>query len=376
MLSLAVAHMRTASHALWALLCLVAGSPTAAAGATISAQVTWQPSTSSGVVGYRIYTRLLSSIYGAPQDAGLPTPAPNGSLTFVITGLDATTDYAFAVTAYATDGTESGFSNELTLSATTPTTTLPTTTTSSSTTTTTPPPSSTTSSTTTTTAPPFTTTSSSTTTSTIRRHHHKTAATRQSTASSVALDGGTSSCTLRSDGSPCYPGDPCENGECRTSTCVAARSPIGGNRFLDVGRFRLRALGTRGRLVAQGSFSPATVIDPTASGATVEVRAQADGDLVYRATVPGWAFHPDRSGRSFHYAVPRAGMPAGSEGLKSLALRFDGQTMSVRVRATVSGSVSRLAPTRLAWMVQLGEECVRNVNLVCAATPDGGTGCD
>ena len=370
--------MRTAAHALWALLCLVVGSPATAAGATISAQVTWQPSASSGVVGYRIYTRLLSSTYGASQDAGLPTPAPDGSLTFVIAGLDAAIDYAFAVTAYAADGTESGFSNELTLSAATPTTTLPTTTTSSSSTTTTPPPSSTTSSTTTTTAPPFTTTSSSTTTSTIRRHHHKNGATTHSTASSVALDAATSSCTLRPDGSPCYPGDPCENGECRTSTCVAAPSPgpIGGNRFLDVGRFRLRALGARGWLIAQGSYSPATVIDPTASGATVEVRAQVDGDLVYRATVPGWAFHPDRSGRSFHYAVPRAGMPPGSEGLKSLALRFDGRTMSVRVRATVSGPVSRLAPTRLAWMVQLGEECVRNVNLVCAATPDGGTGCD
>jgi len=370
--------MRTAAHTLWVLVCLVAGSPATAAGATISAQVTWQPSASSGVVGYRIYTRLLSSTYGAPQDAGLPTPAADGSLTFVITGLDATTDHAFAVTAYAADGTESGFSNELTLSATTPTTTLPTTTTSSSSTTTNPPPSSTTSSTTTTTAPPFTTTSSSTTTSTIRRHHHKNGATTRSTASSVALDAGTDSCTLRPDGSPCYPGDPCENGECHMATCVAAPSAgaLGGSRLLDVGRFRLRALGTRGRLVAHGSFSPAMVIDPTASGATVEVRAQADGDLVYRATVPGWAFHPDRSGSSFHYAMPRAGLPPGSEGLKSLELRFDGQTMSVRVRATVPGSGSRLAPTRLAWMVQLGEECVRNVNLMCAATPDGGTGCE
>jgi hypothetical protein len=143
-----------------------------------------------------------------------------------------------------------------------------------------------------------------------------------------------------------------------------------------VRKFAANAVGTHQRLVAQGAFAPASLVDPTASGATVELRAQEDGRLLYRATVPGWAFHPDRSRTSFHYVGPRAAMVPGAEGLKRLGLRFDGTTTTVKLRAVVSGSVSRSAPARLAWMVRVGEQCVRNVDLRCTARPRGGFGCD
>src|SRR5438093_9183421 len=364
--------MRTRIRALAALLSLVAGSPVAAAGTTASAQLRWQPSSSAGVVGYRIYTRALGGTYGPPQDAGLPTPAPDGTLGFTITGLDAAIAYAFAVTAYASDGTESALSNELTLSITT--TTLPSTTTSSTTMTTAPP--STTSS--------STTTSSSSTTSTIRRHGHKTTqSTTSSTTSTtrpatspLAVKAMTDSCTLLPDGSPCYSGDPCVAGVCTDSTCLSVSpslSPVRGTAELMVRQFAANAVGTHQRLVAQGAFAPASLVDPTVSGATVELRAQEDGRLLYRATVSGWAFHPDRSRTSFHYVVRRAAMVPGAEGLKRLGVRFDGTTTTVKLRAVVSGSVSRSA---LAWMVRVGEQCVRNVDLRCTARPRGGFGCD
>ena len=163
-------------------------------------------------------------------------------------------------------------------------------------------------------------------------------------------------------------------GVCTDSTCVSVSpslSPVGGTAELMVRQFAANAVGTHQRLVAQGAFAPASLVDPTVSGATVELREQEDGRLLYRATVPGWAFHPDRSRTSFHYVVRRAAMVPGAEGLKRLGVRFDGTTTTVKLRAVVSGSVSRSA---LAWMVRVGEQCVRNVDLRCTARPRGGFG--
>lgn len=103
---------------------------------TFAVRVRWLPSASPGVAGYRVYQRVLTGAYGVPYDAGLPAPAVDGTLGYTVTGLETTVSYAFRVTAYAADGTESAPSNELVLAASTTTST--TTTTRPSTTTTTP----------------------------------------------------------------------------------------------------------------------------------------------------------------------------------------------------------------------------------------------
>jgi hypothetical protein len=123
---------------------------------TYTAKVRWQPSTDPTVAGYHVYTRMLTGSYGTPQDAGNPTPAADGTMSCLVTGLDSAVGYAFAVTAYESNGNESAFSNELTLPpqpTTTTTSTMPrpsttsTSTTSTSTTSRTAPPSTTTTST-------------------------------------------------------------------------------------------------------------------------------------------------------------------------------------------------------------------------------------
>jgi hypothetical protein len=80
---------------------------------TFAARLRWLPSADPGVAGYRVYPRLLNAPYVSAQDAGLPVPASDGTLSSVVTCLDRAMDHAFAVTAYLRDGEESPFSNEL-----------------------------------------------------------------------------------------------------------------------------------------------------------------------------------------------------------------------------------------------------------------------
>src|SRR5690349_16233114 len=66
----------------------------------------WDPSSSSGVSGYRIYWGGASGSYTNYLDVGNATSAS-------ISNLSAGNAYFFAVTAYNTLAVESGFGNEI-----------------------------------------------------------------------------------------------------------------------------------------------------------------------------------------------------------------------------------------------------------------------
>jgi hypothetical protein len=121
--------MRTRWWRLGWLVGALCAAPLQARAQTYTASVVWQPDSGSSVAGYHVYTRTLDAGYGAPLDAGLPAPAPDGTMSYLVAGLDATVAHAFAVTAYASDGSESAFSNEVTVAAQVTTTTTSTTTT-------------------------------------------------------------------------------------------------------------------------------------------------------------------------------------------------------------------------------------------------------
>jgi len=74
----------------------------------------WDPHTEPNLAGYKLYYGRTSRAYDHVIDVGLVT-------TYRVTGLPGGT-YYFAVTAYAADGTESGYSNEVstTLAASAP----------------------------------------------------------------------------------------------------------------------------------------------------------------------------------------------------------------------------------------------------------------
>jgi hypothetical protein len=78
--------------------------PTTNSGTTVS--LSWNPSTSTNVVGYKIYMGTTSGVYSSSSSVGNVT-------TFTVTNLAFGTTYYFAVTDYDTNGLESDFSNEV-----------------------------------------------------------------------------------------------------------------------------------------------------------------------------------------------------------------------------------------------------------------------
>ena len=79
---------------------------TSTSGSVGTATLTWQPSTSTDLSGYKVYMGTASGVYNSPVTVGNVTSHTVSSL-----GIGST--YYFAVTGYDTNGNESGFSNEV-----------------------------------------------------------------------------------------------------------------------------------------------------------------------------------------------------------------------------------------------------------------------
>ena len=107
------------TRVVWGLVASALLAPVAAGAASYSASYSararWQPSGDAGVTGYRVYTRPPGGAFVLALDAGLPAPAIDGTMAAVLRGLDVCTAHGVVVTAYRADGTESAFSNEITL---------------------------------------------------------------------------------------------------------------------------------------------------------------------------------------------------------------------------------------------------------------------
>ena len=76
-------------------------------------RVAWDPNNEPDLAGYRVYWGAASGSYGTPANAGTAT-------SYTITGLTAGQTYYLAVKAYDSSNNESGFSNEVSGTATDP----------------------------------------------------------------------------------------------------------------------------------------------------------------------------------------------------------------------------------------------------------------
>ncbi len=389
---------------LWMLLGLTLAGP--AEAAAVSARVQWQPSPATGITGYHVYSRVPGTAWGAPVDAGLPTPANDGTMTAVIPNLDPTVAHAFAVSAYQAGGDESALSNEVTLVAqvtttTATTTTTITTTTIRATTTTTRPASTTTTTSTrpTTTRPRVTTTSTTlvgeTTTTTLPAECTvDDDCPAQDACHTVQCRGG--ACVVTAiecedlgpckpatcdpglgcgvqqlpDGSGCDAGDPCISGTCSAGVC-ALPAAVGATRsrdghFLSVSRFVLRAAGRSRRMVAGASFALTDGVDPTASGGTIELRSPT-GVVLYHAALPAGAFRANRSRTTFKL-VPKVARSV-SGGVTKFLLRSDGRTADVVASGITPDLELAAAQRTLTWGLRFGDACVRAPYLACSSNP-------
>ncbi len=87
-----------------ALIATLALCPVRTWSATYSVRVRWSPSVTAEVTGYRITAGTPAGSPLVVVDAGLPSPAPDGTLLAQMAGLDGRTDYSVWVTAVSPDG--------------------------------------------------------------------------------------------------------------------------------------------------------------------------------------------------------------------------------------------------------------------------------
>jgi hypothetical protein len=95
-------YLGSSSRILLATLLLVCSCVPVIAG---DVPLTWDPSVTENIAGYRVYVGTASRTYSSSNSIGNKT-------SYTVTGLSNGT-YYFAVTAIDTDGLESDFSNEI-----------------------------------------------------------------------------------------------------------------------------------------------------------------------------------------------------------------------------------------------------------------------
>ncbi len=101
-------------HARWLFTLVACQLLIPACAAAYSAQLRWNAPTDPAVAGYHLYVREGDAPYGAPRDV-VPDADGDGAVVAVLSDLTVEKTYTFAVSAYASDGTESERSNERSL---------------------------------------------------------------------------------------------------------------------------------------------------------------------------------------------------------------------------------------------------------------------
>jgi fibronectin type 3 domain-containing protein len=81
-------------------------NPPTTTGASTTASLSWTPSTTTGVAGYRVYVGTAPGVYGSPVNVGNVT-------SYTVANLAVGYTYYFVVTDYDAGGTESPPSNEV-----------------------------------------------------------------------------------------------------------------------------------------------------------------------------------------------------------------------------------------------------------------------
>jgi hypothetical protein len=327
--------------------------------ASRSVSVRWQPSTTPGVVGYRVYVRQLTdATFAPPIEVGLPTPANDGTMSATLPGWDDGVDWVFALSAVGTGSDESGLSNPITLGGTGTGSTITTT-----------------STTTSTTAPVPCGDDDECDDGSACTADDRCASGFCAWDSVVCpvgepcnpgrCDPG-AGCVLEPapPGTPCDLGDPCLPGLCSEEGCTATLARLDGG-VLSVSRFVIRNRKHGQRLVARASFGGGA-LDPTASGFSFDVSA-ADGKVLWAASVPPEAFaKPKRRGRRLrHRMVRRLARSAAPDVRRLVILVDDAGVADVRLVAVTDSLGRSRGEQALRWAVRSGDQCVSDPGLVC-----------
>ena len=272
---------------------------------------------SGDVAGYRVYTRYAGDVYADPIDVGMPHN-DDDTVSVVVKHVDDTQDYAFAVTAYMHDGSESPLSNEGFLRA-----------------------------------------------NVLRPV-------------CAELQCGSSGCAqvAAPDGLGCFDGDPCAVGVCAAGGCAVSggvKAPLD----LAVENFKVGPAGRKQkRLIANATLPLGDAVPAPFPDTSIELRDASTGVLFYRGVAPGKKFARRRRTNTFVYRGRRGRhATAGVNGLKHMAMEvgMGGSALTVRARAV---DLRRLAgDDSLMFVVRVGDRCVRSLDLTCGEMKHGRMRC-
>jgi hypothetical protein len=185
-----------------------------------------------------------------------------------------------------------------------------------------------------------------------------------STCTVDACDEATDTCThVASPGccSACDGRDPCLADACAAGDCSAAP---GGDVTIHRMTFIVRDDTTK--LSLRGSFAADADIDPSTSGAIVELRA-ADGALLHASAVAPESFTASPSGRRFQFgAGSDDDAEAGDEnGLDRLIIRRNDDRWLVFAQLASPELRDAAESSALSVVVRIGGTCVRRLEATC-----------
>jgi hypothetical protein len=135
-------------------------------------------------------------------------------------------------------------------------------------------------------------------------------------------------------------------------------------------RFTSRKKGVN--LSVRGRFPAAAPVDPSTTGATIELRGP-DGLVLHSSSVGPDMFESDPNGEHHRFAVSRAAADDLEMSLRRLELRLVDAAWVVNAQLKAPDLVDAFREPTMTVMLRLGETCARRVDATCKQRPSRST---
>ncbi len=153
--------------------------------------------------------------------------------------------------------------------------------------------------------------------------------------------------------------DPCLADACAEGDCAA-----GPGTEITVKPMRLKNGRSGIKLAAKGNFAADPSVDPTTTGAIVELHA-VDGVVLWASSIAGEHIEARSSGRHHRFVARRSDPVPLANGLKRLDFRRKGSAWRVTAKAETVALTDAFRAPSITWVIRLGTTCVRHLDMAC-----------
>jgi hypothetical protein len=157
----------------------------------------------------------------------------------------------------------------------------------------------------------------------------------------------------------CDAGDPC-----LADACAAGQCPTNGGTELALERMRFTSRRSGVKLSVTGRFPSDAPIDPSSTGATLELRDLA-GAVLHSSTVGPDLFKSRGDGNLHRFKVSRAAADDLEMSLRRLDFRLVDASWVVHAQWQAPDLMDAFLEPSLSVVVRVGDACVRRMNATC-----------